>query len=119
LLNLIILDPSDNRPILNTSVVSIVEGDSVSLLCVIKGGNPKANITWDCFGGKSSDVSTDIDSRSISTVIGNRNQDGQLCICYGQHDLVNITPAQTAFNIGSKYMKLSICYWFSEMRIPL
>jgi len=87
-------------------------------LCVVKGGNPKAKITWNCFGGKSSDVSTDIDIRSLITVIGNRNQDGQLCICYGQHDLVNITSAQTTFNIDSKYVKLSICHWFPKIVIP-
>jgi len=101
---------------LNTSTVSIIEGQHVSILCTIKGGNPKAQITWDCFSGTTTDVSTATESWSVITVVGMSNQHGQLCTCRGQHDLVIIEPAQVTFNVGCKYYDYSLGLILTEYK---
>ncbi|KAJ8321344.1 hypothetical protein KUTeg_001105 [Tegillarca granosa] len=78
--------PDDaNAVIKQGSTISKIEGNSATLVCEVRGGNPLSTIKWDCFG-LTGTSSTDGDlSRSTINFIAHRSFNRRNCTCRASH----------------------------------
>lgn len=98
LTSIFVLDPPPENPYISSSSQSFVytSGNIVNLTCIVHGGNPPANLSWNCI---SSDLKTDIHSNStlaasvlflkVDKKFNNRD-----CTCIATHPLQTKTKSE-------------------------
>ena len=88
-MNFNVLDQPTTPPtITQTPVGPIIEGNKVTLTCIIQGGNPVATITWSCEGATQitpTGSPSTIDAISSIELVASQNNNGQTCTCTGRH----------------------------------
>ena len=103
-----ILDqPTTTPTIIQTPIGPIIEGNKVTLTCIIQGGNPVATITWSCDGATqitpTGSPSTEDVISSVELVTSKDNH-GQICTCTGRHILwTNDKIQQHTITVYCKY----------------
>jgi hypothetical protein len=71
-----------------TPVGPIIEGNKITLTCIIQGGNPVATITWSC--ERATQITptgspSTVDAISSIELVTSKNNNGQTCKCTGRH----------------------------------
>ena len=100
--------PTKSPTITQTPVGPIIEGNKVTLTCIIQGGSPVATITWSCEGAPqitpTGNPST-VDAISNIELVTSKNNNGQTCTCTGRHILwPNDHTQQHIITVYCKYI---------------
>ena len=94
--------------IIQTPNGPINEGNKVTLICVIEGGNPLAAITWSCDGTtQKTPTGSPSPSEATSSVelVTSKDNNGQICTCTGKHILwTNDKTQQHTLSVYCKYI---------------
>lgn len=101
-------DPPDMEPVIRviSDHTSIVAGDKIRLSCLIIGGNPVANLSWDCPGNVSTrtDNSTAFSFLDIEVKVEDNENS---CSCIATHYIQN-------FRISVKYIFAVLCEFYFD-----
>ena len=85
-----------------------IEGNTVTLTCIIQGGHPVATITWSCAGATQiNPTGSPSTEGAISSVelVTSKNNNGQVCTCTGRHLLwTNNKTQQHSITVYCKYI---------------
>ena len=108
-MNFNVLDQPTTLPtITQTPVGPIIEGNQVTLTCIIQGGNPVATITWSCDGATEitpTGSPSTVDAISSIELVTSKNNNGQTCTCTGRHLLwTNDKTQQHNITVYCKYI---------------
>lgn len=104
-------DPPDIEPIIKIlgDQMPLVAGDNIHISCSIFGGNPIANLSWDCPGNVSTQTDND---KSISYLAFEmRTEDNRkTCSCIAVHTINNFTKsAHYILEVLCEYNKYIKC----------
>ena len=93
--------------ITQTPAGPIIENNTVTLTCIIQGGNPVATITLSCDGATQitpTGSSSTVDAISSVELVTSKNNNGELCTCTGRHPLwTNDKAEQQTITVYCKY----------------
>ena len=107
-MNFNVLDQPTTLPtITQTPDGPIIEGNKVTLTCIIQGGNPVATITWSCEGATqiTTGSPSTVDAISSIELVTSKNNNGQTCTCTGRHLLwTNDKAQQHNITVYCKYI---------------
>ena len=108
-MNFNVLDQPTTLPtITQTPDGPIIEGNKVTLTCIIQGGNPVATIAWSCEGATQitpTGSPSTVDAISSIELVTSRNNNGQTCTCTGRHLLwTNDKTQQHNITVYCKYI---------------
>ncbi|KAJ8321713.1 hypothetical protein KUTeg_000184 [Tegillarca granosa] len=101
--------PPESDPVVTGYNGSVLyNGNVVNLTCIVKGGTPLADISWDCKGTSvtGTDKSTATTAVSELSLNVDRSFNGQICVCKSEHPLwtanrtVEIAPVSTPMISG-------------------
>ncbi|KAJ8306770.1 hypothetical protein KUTeg_015678 [Tegillarca granosa] len=92
--------PGDSNAVIKQgNTISTIEGNSTELVCEVRGGNPLATITWDCFGLTGSSSTVRVISRSTINFIAHRSHNRRTCTCRASHPTVNLGSDSVTINV--------------------
>jgi hypothetical protein len=93
----------------------IIEGNKVTLTCIIQGGKPVATITWSCEGATqiTTGSPSTVDAISSIELVTSKDNNGQICTCTGRHLLwTNDKIQQDIITVYCKYkIECNIVSW--------
>lgn len=74
-----------------TPTGGIVSGNNVTLTCSVEGGNPLANLYWNCTGYMSNNTAVSTAKYTVEFTV-NKNQNEEICECSAKHPVASYTP---------------------------
>ena len=111
--------PTTTPNITQTPVGPIIEGNKVTLTCIIQGGNPVATITWSCDGPTQiTPTRSPSTGEVISSIefVTSKSNNGEICTCTGRHLLWTVDEKeQHTITVYCKYK--IICYMVSWLYV--
>ncbi|KAJ8313508.1 hypothetical protein KUTeg_008069 [Tegillarca granosa] len=97
--------PVDSNAVIKQgSTISTIEGNSTTLVCDVRGGNPLSTVIWDCFGLTGTSSADRVISRSTLNFIAQRSYNRRTCTCKASHPTVNLGNGPTSISYQPETM---------------